>query len=153
MTADFLVLRTIHVLFRTSLSLKVLGFMVQRSKVHMFRLSSEKIHNPRKIKVQSSKYVQDPRLEILTLLQEISIIYDGKNDDDDDFNEDRCALTLFGGDFGWGGGNAFCCCQSQGSGYPGDDNHDDGENNHDHENNDDDVENNDHYHIIMMIAY
>ena len=27
-------------------------------------------------------------------------------------------LTLFGGDFGRGGGNAFCCCQSHGSGYP-----------------------------------
>ena len=34
--------------------------------------------------------------------------------------KNRSPLTLFGGDFGWGGGNAFCCCQSHGSAYPDD---------------------------------
>ena len=57
--------------------------------------------------------------------------------------KNRSSLTLFGGDFGWGGGNAFCCCQSHGSAYPDDHLHgdhcdDDDQCDDDHEEEDDD---------------
>ena len=52
--------------------------------------------------------------------------------------KNRSSLTLFGGDFGWGGGNAFCCCQSHGSAYPDDHHHGDHCDHDDHCDDDDD---------------